>query len=156
MSRNCTLNRTEIRTRRAASTFCCGGQKNLGGATKISPKVQQYVIVLFLLAASAASGQQDLLRLEKSADAMGSTYSIAVYGADRVKMEAAVDAAFDEVRRLDELLSNYLPGQPVERGQPERRREAGQGFAGAVPAAFGLRRRTAARVKGRSISRWDR
>ena len=68
------------------------------------------MIVLFLLAASAAFGQQDLLRLEKSADAMGSTYSIALYGADRVKMEAAIDAAFDEVRRMDELLSNYLPG----------------------------------------------
>jgi thiamine biosynthesis lipoprotein len=38
---------------------------------------------------------------------MGSTYSIAVYGSDRVRMEAAIDAAFDEVRRLDELLSNY-------------------------------------------------
>jgi len=68
------------------------------------------VLVLFLLAASAAFGQQDLLRLEMSADAMGSTYSIALYGSDRVKMEAAIDAAFDEVRRLDELLSNYLPG----------------------------------------------
>ena len=91
-------------------TFCCGAQENLGGETKISPKPQQFVIVLFLLAASAAFGQQDLLRLEKSADAMGSTYSIALYGADRVKMEAAIDAAFDEVRRLDDLLSNYLPG----------------------------------------------
>ena len=67
------------------------------------------VIVLFLLAASAAFGQQELLRLEKSADAMGSTYSIALYGYDRVKMEAAADAAFDEVRRLDDLLSNYKP-----------------------------------------------
>jgi len=68
------------------------------------------MVVLFLLAAFAADGQQELLRLEKSADAMGSTYSIALYGYDRVKMEAAVDAAFDEVRRLDELLSNYQPG----------------------------------------------
>jgi len=50
-----------------------------------------------------------LLRLEKSADAMGSTYSIAIYGNDRVEMEAAVDAAFDEVHRLDEMLSNYKP-----------------------------------------------
>ena len=50
---------------------------------------------MFLLAAFAANGQQELLRLEKSADAMGSTYSIALYGYDRVKMEAAADAAFD-------------------------------------------------------------
>ena len=40
---------------------------------------------------------------------MGSTYSIALYGYDRIQMEAAADAAFDEVRRLDELLSNYKP-----------------------------------------------
>ena len=80
------------------------------GATKNSPKYEQNVLVLFLLALPAAYGQQELLRLEKSADAMGSTYSIALYGYDRVKMEAAVDAAFDEVRRLDELLSNYQPG----------------------------------------------
>jgi thiamine biosynthesis lipoprotein len=80
------------------------------GATKNSPKYEQNVLVLFLLALPAAYGQQELLRLEKSADAMGATYSIALYGYDRVKMEAAVDAAFDEVRRLDELLSNYQPG----------------------------------------------
>lgn len=76
---------------------------------KISPKIQQIVLVLVLLAASAGFGQPPMLRLEKSADAMGSTYSIAVYGDDRVRMEAAVDAAFDEVRRLDDLLSNYKP-----------------------------------------------
>jgi thiamine biosynthesis lipoprotein len=55
------------------------------------------------------AGQPELLRLEKSADAMGSTYTIALYGRDRVRMEAAADAAFDEVQRLDGLLSNYRP-----------------------------------------------
>jgi thiamine biosynthesis lipoprotein len=40
---------------------------------------------------------------------MGSTYSIALYGYDRVRMEESADAAFDEVRRLDDLLSNYKP-----------------------------------------------
>jgi len=64
------------------------------------------LLVLFLSAAVAAD---PLLRLEKSADAMGSTYSIAIYGTDRVEMEAAVDAAFDEVQRLDQMLSNYKP-----------------------------------------------
>jgi thiamine biosynthesis lipoprotein len=47
------------------------------------------------------------LRLEKSADAMGSTFSVALYGLDRVKMEAAADAALEETRRLDDMLSNY-------------------------------------------------
>src|SRR5438105_344368 len=96
---------------------------------KNSPKTKQDVLVLFLLA-SAAMGRlcaafpavvawvlapapavlaQDLLRLEKSADAMGSTYSVILYGNDRIKMDAAADAALDEVRRLDDLLSNYKP-----------------------------------------------
>jgi len=68
--------------------------------------VKQYVLVLFL-AASAACGET--LRLEKSADAMGSAFSVVLYGDDRFKMEAAADAALDEVRRLDDLLSNYKP-----------------------------------------------
>ena len=40
---------------------------------------------------------------------MGSTYSIVVYGVDRFKLQAAVEVAFEEVRRLDRLLSNYRP-----------------------------------------------
>ena len=40
---------------------------------------------------------------------MGSAYSIAVYGYDRDRMSAAVEAAFDEVRQLDSMLSNYKP-----------------------------------------------
>src|SRR5437763_1476379 len=63
----------------------------------------------FLLFPAPAAPGEAILRLEKSVDAMGSTYSIAVYGTDRIKMEAAIDAAFDEVRRLDESLSNYKP-----------------------------------------------
>ncbi len=69
------------------------------------------MLVLFLLAAAWGSlpARGELLRLEQSADAMGSTYSVAVYGEDRDQLEAAVQAAFDEVRRLDGLLSNYKP-----------------------------------------------
>jgi thiamine biosynthesis lipoprotein len=83
------------------------------GVLKISPKLKQKVLFLFLIAAPAlwlrAVAGDEQLRLEKSADAMGSTYSVALYGTDRVQMEAAADAALDEARRLDELLSNYRP-----------------------------------------------
>lgn len=40
-------------------------------------------------------------------DAMGATYTVAVYGADRFKLDAAIDDALEEVRRLDHVLSNY-------------------------------------------------
>ena len=86
------------------------------------------------MALPAAYGQQELLRLEKSADAMGSTYSIALYGYDRIKMEAAADAAFDEVRRLDELLSNYQPGSQWS----EVNRNAGLGPVKVSPELFQL------------------
>lgn len=63
------------------------------------------------------------LRLEKSIDAMGSTFLIALYGCDRNQMEAALSAAFDEIRRLDEMLSNYRPASKwseVSRDAAER------------------------------------
>jgi FAD:protein FMN transferase len=78
--------------------------------SKISPKLKQSVLVLFLLPATAGfPATPEMLRLESSVDAMGSTYTLAIYGTDRVRMEAAAEAAFDEVRRLDDLLSNYKP-----------------------------------------------
>jgi thiamine biosynthesis lipoprotein len=82
--------------------------------SKFSAASKHFVLVLFLLAASGAvarphAARQDLLRLEASADAMGSTYSVVLYDRDRAKMEAAADDAFEEARRLDALLSNYRP-----------------------------------------------
>jgi thiamine biosynthesis lipoprotein len=76
---------------------------------KISPKIQQIVLVLFVLGVPAAQ-QRQLLRLEKTGEAMGSAFTVEVYGENRIEMEAAVDAAIDEVRRLDEMLSNYKTG----------------------------------------------
>jgi len=76
---------------------------------KNSPKLKHFVVVLFLLTGLAPAEEPELLRLEKSGDAMGSTFTVELYGTDRVKMEAAADAALDEARRLDEMLSNYIP-----------------------------------------------
>jgi len=82
---------------------------------KISLQIKQKVLFLFVLAVVRGGGYpqspaaSQLLRLQKSADAMGSTYTVELYGYDRVKLEAAADAALDEARRLDDLLSNYKP-----------------------------------------------
>jgi thiamine biosynthesis lipoprotein len=40
---------------------------------------------------------------------MGATFSIVLYGLDRLLLEAAAHAAFDEIRRLDRLLSTLRP-----------------------------------------------
>lgn len=71
---------------------------------------KQLVVVLFLSCCGVTRlSAAEMLRLEASVDAMGSTYSVVIYDEDRAKMEAAVDEAFEEARRLDRLLSNYRP-----------------------------------------------
>lgn len=88
-----------------------------------------FVVLLFLLAGTslglsagrqqgagpvkARPSERELLRLEESLDSMGATYMVALYGYDRNQMEAAVEAAFDEVRRLDRMLSNYRPNSEL-------------------------------------------
>src|SRR5229473_2969752 len=72
--------------------------------------MKQNVVVLFLLAVFAPLGVSlEDLRLEASVEAMGSTYSLVLYGEDRSRLEGASEDAFEEVRRLDRMLSNYRP-----------------------------------------------
>ncbi len=69
--------------------------------------MKRVVVVLCLACAAARPGE--VLRIESSVEAMGSTYSVVAYGEDGLRLESAVDQAFEEVRRLDALLSNYKP-----------------------------------------------
>jgi thiamine biosynthesis lipoprotein len=61
------------------------------------------------------AGPLQLEKLERSTDAMGTTFSIVLYGPDRASMNAAADAAFEEVHHLDALLSNYQPASEWSR-----------------------------------------
>jgi thiamine biosynthesis lipoprotein len=72
--------------------------------------MKQIVVVLFLLAVfGPLANSSEELRLEASVEAMGSAYSLVLYGEDRGRLEAASEDAFEEVRRLDRMLSNYRP-----------------------------------------------
>ena len=51
----------------------------------------------------------ELQRFEYSADAMGGAFSVTLYSASRVNADAAAAAAFTELHRLDQMLSNYRP-----------------------------------------------
>ena len=73
----------------------------------------QAVIALLLLFAPMLNAE--MLRMEASVEAMGSAYSIVAYNDDRYALQGAVDAAFDEVRRLDALLSNYKPASELSK-----------------------------------------
>ena len=76
-------------------------------------QLKQIVLVLFLsgavVAPVPAADETALLRVSKTADAMGSSYTVELYGSNRAQLEEAADAALDEAKRLDDLLSNYKP-----------------------------------------------
>lgn len=63
----------------------------------------------------------DLARLEQSCDAMGTTFSLVLYGNSQDELLVAADAAFEELRRLDHMLSNYR----AESEWSQMNREAG-------------------------------
>ena len=67
--------------------------------------VAQAFLPVLLLAAPQAG----LIRAEGSIDAMGTAFTVAAYGDDRGKLEAAIAQALEEARRLDHMLSNYRP-----------------------------------------------
>jgi thiamine biosynthesis lipoprotein len=67
----------------------------------------RFTLLLAVVAFWSSPG--DFQRVELSDEAMGSTFSVVLYGHDRRQLETAADAAFDEVHRLDRLLSNYKP-----------------------------------------------
>lgn len=71
--------------------------------------MKHFVVLLGLVAwlAAAPLHAGELVRVEASVDAMGSTYTVALYGESRDQLEAVVEQAFEEVRRLDRMLSNY-------------------------------------------------
>lgn len=49
------------------------------------------------------------IRVEASRDAMGGTFTVVAYHADRNRAEGAIGQALEEAARLDHLLSNYRP-----------------------------------------------
>lgn len=105
---------------------------------KICGQLKLIVLVLFLLGAAVglapALDEPGLLRVAKSADAMGSVYSVELYGRDRARLDDAADAALDEARRLDDLLSNYKPESEWSRIN----RRAAQGPVQISPEMFQL------------------
>jgi len=84
--------------------------------------MKQFVLVLLFPAGLARADSP--LRFEASRDAMGGTFTVVAYGADRTRLEAAVGMALEEAVRLDGLLSNYKPSSEWSRVNRQAGREA--------------------------------
>jgi FAD:protein FMN transferase len=70
-------------------------------------KTKHFVVLLFLLPGLVRAGE--LLRIEESAEVMGTTFTVIAYGEGQENLEQAASDAFDEARRLERMLSNYRP-----------------------------------------------
>jgi FAD:protein FMN transferase len=76
------------------------------------------IVRLFLIYAADPQAHpvpKNPIRLERSLEAMGTTFVIEIYGMDEYLMQAAADEAFAEVRRVDRMLSNYIPSSELSR-----------------------------------------
>ena len=71
--------------------------------------------LLLLSAVASPAGVEPLLRMERSAPAMGTTYTIDIYGRDMAIMQAAAVGALEEAARIDQMLSNYRPESELSR-----------------------------------------
>jgi thiamine biosynthesis lipoprotein len=73
-------------------------------------KNKEFIVLLAAIALAAQPAKHpELLRVEGSADAMGTGFSIVAYGEDRGRLESIVSEGLEEAHRLDEMLSNYKP-----------------------------------------------
>jgi thiamine biosynthesis lipoprotein len=63
----------------------------------------------------AAVGPRALHRYEASRMSMASAYAIVAYGEDASALPRILEAAFDEVDRIDRLMSHYKPESPLSR-----------------------------------------
>lgn len=85
-------------------------------------------------ASTTAEQKTSVVKLERTLDAMGTTYAVDVYGTELGKMQAAVEQAFDEVERLDQMLSNYIPTSELS----EVNRRASKEYVPVSPEFFDL------------------
>lgn len=60
-----------------------------------------------------APAASEIIRYEDSRVSMGCVYSIVAYGHDMTPLRQIVNAAFDEVDRLDRLMSHYKKDSPL-------------------------------------------
>ena len=105
---------------------------------KRSPEMKHCVLLLLLAPLIVSAG--DKLRISSSFDAMGATFTIVAYDESRSKLQSSVDEAFEEVRRLDLMLSNYRKESEWSRVNREAAAGPVADERGVVPPAGSLYR----------------
>jgi thiamine biosynthesis lipoprotein len=72
-------------------------------------------LVVFLSVASSAQSSNQPILVYKQKYAMGTVFEIAAYAESRAQASAAIDKAFEEIVRMDDLMSNYKSESALSR-----------------------------------------
>jgi thiamine biosynthesis lipoprotein len=78
-------------------------------------RARPLIALVLLWLAPHLAAENTLHRYEASRVSMACTYAIVVYGDDARALPGVVEAAFDEVDRIDRLMSHYKPDSPLSR-----------------------------------------
>lgn len=65
--------------------------------------------------ARCGTAAQKPVQLEHSVYAMGTEFGMVLYGANATKLESAAEQASEEAKRLDQMLSNYIPDSEISK-----------------------------------------
>jgi thiamine biosynthesis lipoprotein len=95
-----------------------------------------WLVLVTVLAAGAglARAGQAAVRYEASHQAMGTVFTVAMYGRDAAFLSEVANEVFEEIDRLDEQMSNYRPGSELS----GINREAAEREMIVEPRLFGL------------------
>jgi thiamine biosynthesis lipoprotein len=90
------------------------------GATHASPSsailCRAFLAILLALPpALHAAATSRPVKLERNVYAMGTEYTMDLYGENATRLEGAAEQAAEEVKRIDQLLSNYIPGSELSK-----------------------------------------
>ena len=73
------------------------------------------LVIAILCVASSAQSSNKAVLVYKQKYAMGTVFEIAAYAESREQASAAIDKAFEEIVRMDDLMSNYKPDSALSR-----------------------------------------
>jgi thiamine biosynthesis lipoprotein len=71
--------------------------------------------LILCLAASALAVAPKSVKLERNVYAMGTEYTMDLYGPNTTALAGAAEQASEEVKRIDQLISNYLPDSELSK-----------------------------------------
>lgn len=93
----------------------CKTKRRLHRGRSASRLFAVFAVAGSICIAACAGVPKAPVKLEHSVFAMGTEYGIALYGSNATKLESAAEQASEEAKRLDRMLSNYMPDSELSK-----------------------------------------